>query len=223
MKKIIRPLITVLLSLTAILFVFELMKALIWTVELLLKDSPSRKFMLWFIAGGGIYWVIMCLMWRKYLDLIHTSVHEWLHAFACMVMFRDVQAINATSNRGGVMYHSGDSNLFISLTPYTLPILAFGALLVASFVPAKMAWFYAFPGFFFFLHLHAFVKQIGGHQSDIQNHGLYTSTVYIATFLSMNVAICLYSAGMKLWQGICHFFVTSWNDVMGVVGSLLSL
>ena len=223
MKRFLRPLTVVLLTLTALLFAFELIKSVIWACECILKDSSLRRYLLWFLAGGGFYWLIMCVVWRKYLTLIQTSVHEWLHAFACMVMFRDVQSISSSSNGGGVMYHSGDSNLFISLSPYTLPILAYGALLVASLVPGRMAWFYAFAGFFFFLHMHAFMTQIGGHQTDIRKNGMYTSTVYITTFLSMNVAICIYAAGLKLWPGICHFFTVTWSDLSGIVGSLLSL
>lgn len=213
----------IILTVTALFFTFEFLKSVIWFFDALFQDSYLRRYLLWFIAGGGLYWIVFCVLWRKYLSLIQTSVHEWLHTFACMIMFRDVQAITASSDNGGVMFHSGNSNLFISLTPYTLPILAYGAFFIVSFFPGRMAWVYAIPGFFFFLHVHAFVRQTSIRQPDLQCNGLYMSVVYIATILSMNLAICLYSAGLRLGPGIRHFFSVTWHDFAGFFTSLLNI
>lgn len=221
MNRLIRPVVTLLLTLTALLSVYELVKVLIWAFDtLLLGKKYLRHILLWFLSGGLAYYVVFGLVWRKYRGLIHTTIHEWLHALMCMLMFRDVVSVQSTASDGGVMYHRGGANIFIALAPYTLPILTYVALMIASLMPASVKWFYSMVGFTFFLHMHAFMLQTRLEQPDLQESGLYRSLVFIATFLPMNIAICLYSLGANLWKGIGMYFASVWGDVSGLVVNL---
>ena len=223
MNKITRIISTVILTLTALLSVYEFLKALIWSFDtLLLGTKALRAVMLWFLGGGVVYYLVFGLVWRKYRNLIHTTIHEWLHAFMCMVMFRDVVSVQSTSEDGGVMYHRGDPNIFIALAPYTLPILTYLTLIIAGVMPSSVQWPYVLVGFTFFLHMHAFKRQTRLDQPDLQESGLYRSVVFIATFLPMNVAICLYALKSTLWSGIGAYFVSVWGDISGLVVNLFA-
>jgi len=221
MNRILRTVTTALLTLTALLSVYELLKSLVWSFEtLLLGKEALRHVFLWFLAGGAAYYLVFGLVWRKYRNLIHTTIHEWLHAFMCMVLFKDVMSVKSTADDGGIMYHGGGSNIFITLAPYTLPILTYLTLLIAGFMPAAVKWPYLLVGFTFFMHLHAFKRQTRLDQPDIQEPGTYRSVVFIATFLPMNVSICLYSLGFRLWPGIVTYFTSVWADISGLVTNL---
>lgn len=223
MNKITRIISTVILTLTALLSVYEFMKALIWSFDTLLLGSKAlRSVMLWFLAGGVAYYLVFGLVWRKYRNLIHTTIHEWLHAFMCMIMFRDVVSVQSTSDQGGVMYHRGDANIFIALAPYTLPILTYLTLIIASVMPSAVKWPYILVGFTFFLHMHAFKRQTRLDQPDLQESGIYRSVVFIATFLPMNIAICLYALKNTLWSGIGTYFASVWGDISGLVVNLFA-
>lgn len=221
MNRIIRISTTVLLTLAALLSVYELMKALIWSFDVLLLGKKAlRHVLLWFLAGGFAYYLVFGIVWRKYRGLIHTTIHEWLHALMCMFMFRDVVSVQSTADDGGMMYHRGGANIFIALAPYTLPILTFVALMIASLIPASGRWFYSVVGFTFFLHMHAFMLQTSLEQPDLQESGLYRSLMFIATFLPMNISICFYSLGADLWKGIGMYFASVWGDVSGLIVNL---
>ena len=223
MNKITRIISTVILTLTALLSVYEFMKALIWSFDTLLLGSKAlRSVMLWFLAGGVAYYLVFGLVWRKYRNLIPTTIHEWLHAFMCMIMFRDVVSVQSTSDQGGVMYHRGDANIFIALAPYTLPILTYLTLIIASVMPSAVKWPYILVGFTFFLHMHAFKRQTRLDQPDLQESGIYRSVVFIATFLPMNIAICLYALKTTLWAGIGTYFASVWGDISGLVVNLFA-
>lgn len=223
MNKITRIISTVILTLTALLSVYEFMKALIWSFDTLLLGSKAlRSVILWFLAGGIAYYLVFGLVWRKYRNLIHTTIHEWLHAFMCMIMFRDVVSVQSTSDQGGVMYHRGDANIFIALAPYTLPILTYLTLIIASVMPSAVKWPYILVGFTFFLHMHAFKRQTRLDQPDLQESGIYRSVVFIATFLPMNIAICLYALKNTLWSGIGTYFASVWGDISGLVVNLFA-
>lgn len=223
MNRILRAVTTAVLTLTALLSVYELIKAVIWSFDtLLLGKAALRNALLWFLAGGVVYYLVFGLVWRKYRRLIHTTIHEWLHAFACMIMFRDVVSVKSTSSEGGVMYHTGNSNIFISLAPYTLPILTYLTLAIASVMPLSVKWPMILVGFTFFLHMHAFKVQTRLDQPDLQEGGIFRSVVFIATFLPMNIAIVLYSVGSKLWPGIVTYFTSVWGDISGLFINLFA-
>jgi hypothetical protein len=139
-----------------------------------------------------------------------------------MIMFRDVVSVQSTSDQGGVMYHRGDANIFIALAPYTLPILTYLTLIIASVMPSAVKWPYILVGFTFFLHMHAFKRQTRLDQPDLQESGIYRSVVFIATFLPMNIAICLYALKTTLWAGIGTYFASVWSDISGLVVNLFA-
>ena len=140
----------------------------------------------------------------------------------CMVMFREVVSVKSTSNDGGVMYHGGDPNIFIALAPYTLPILTYLTLIITGVMPSSVKWPYVLVGFTFFMHMHAFMRQTRLDQPDLQESGIYRSVVFIATFLPMNVAICLYALKNTLWSGIGTYFSSVWSDISGLVVNLFA-
>ena len=150
------------------------------------------------------------------MAFLHTLSHEGLHMAACLMLFRKVESLKATSDEGGIIHHYGESNIFISLAPYTLPLITFILLAIQMLISPKYEAFGLVVGFSFFFYLHAFWLDARPYQTDILSHGIVTSYLYIIAFASMNFAICLYAVDMKLFNAFAHYFSDIWGMVAGL-------
>lgn len=212
-SKIGKVVILILLTLGAALFSYQLIKC---------AGYVFRRFnhYYWFFGGGVAYYLVVCLLQRKNLDFFQTWVHEFLHTVMCVVFFHRIELFQASAKKGGVVYHYGGPNMFISLAPYTFPFFTYSLLLVALIIPRRLRWFALFIGFSFFLHMHAIIKQTHPGQSDLTQNGLLLSYAFIITFLCMNICICFYGVDLGLWKGIQYFFGESWDIVYNIIKSI---
>lgn len=208
-KKITHTLIVLLLALMTIIFSVQCIRSVFY-----LGKNISHYY--WFLAGGGAYYLIMCLILRKNLAFFQTWIHEFLHTVICIFTGRRIESFHATANDGGSVYSYGSPNIVLSLAPYTIPFFTFILLLLRLIIPMRFKWFTLLIGFSFFMHLHAFIVQIKPYQTDLIAHGLIKSYLYIFSFLPMNIGICLYSVDMNLWYGIRYFFSESWKMITNV-------
>ena len=172
----------------------------------------------WFWLGGGLYIVAYSTILKKNKSFLHTHSHEWLHAMASLMCFQEIESLRASSKEGGEVRHYGESNIFISLAPYTLPLITIVLLAIQILIPPRFSAFDIVVGYSFFFYLHSFGSDIRPYQTDLLNHGLVTSYLYIIAFASMNFAICLYAVDMSLFPAIGHYFQDIWSMIAGLFG-----
>jgi len=213
-KPIKQTIYTIVFAMTCIITVPALVKAII----LMFKHIYMYW---WFLGGGVLYLIASMLIFKKNMSFLQTLSHESLHMVACLMMFRKVESLKATAANGGVVYHYGDSNMFISLAPYTMPIITLLLLLIQQFIPARFMAFWIVVGFTFFFYLHSFLTQAKPYQTDLKNHGLIPSYLYIISLASFNIAICLLAVDMKLFKALGFYFTDIWNTISGISGSLV--
>ena len=166
----------------------------------------------WFLGGGALYFVSIFIL-RKNLTILQVYSHESLHLFACLLMFRKIDSLTATATKGGVVHFYGDSNMFIALTPYTIPLLTILLLMVQAMIPPRFGAFSLVTGYTLFFYLHSFMVQafVKGN-TDIQRHGTVPSALYIIAVLSLNVAICLLAVEYGFFKGVGVFCREIWRS-----------
>lgn len=200
---------TIVFAITCLITVSELVKAIIHMFKYI--------YMYWWFLGGGVlyYFIASIPIFKKNINFLQTLSHESLHMAACLMMFRTVESLKATAANGDVVYR-GSSNMFISLAPYTMPVITILLLLIQTVIPARFIAFGIVVGFTFFFYLHSFVTQAKPYQTDLKNHGLLPSYLYIVSLASFNTAICLLAIDMKFFKAIGFYFSDIWSMVGGI-------
>lgn len=203
-------LVTILLGVALLLTIPALVRSFIYM-------GAHVKSYLYFFGGGVLYAVAALTLLKSNLQYYQTKHHESLHEAACQILLRPIESISASAGKGGQLVHRGKSNLFITLAPYSFPLFTILLLLIHLMIDPRYPGYLILVGFTFFFFLHAVSLQIGSHQPDLQKFGLVKSYCFIANFLSMNVAIILYSVRMKIWKGFLFYFEDIWRIVKGIV------
>ena len=144
------------------------------------------------IVGIGIaVWL------RDWLEFPNTYGHEHAHMFAALMLFRRVTEVRATTEAGGQLSYHGEPSLWIAAAPYTLPLLAIIASIVALFQHSSTARPICSAAIGFFLGYHVTVasqhairnlrvRAIQGSPTDFTTFGRIWTCLYIWT---LNVAI----------------------------------
>jgi hypothetical protein len=168
------------------------------------------KSYIWFTAGVAAYLALRRLF-RQNIVFLETFTHELTHTVAGLMLFQRIDSFTATNGGGGVIEHSGrhSNNFLISLAPYCLPIFTFFLLLFKYMIAAKSLWvFDVLTGLTAGFHFVAMVKDIGPHQTDIQECGYLFSYLFIFAFLLFNASIILWAVE----YGIGRAFVNWWEN-----------
>ena len=172
----------------------------------------------WYFFGGGALYVVAALtLLKTNLQYYQTKHHESLHEAACQILLRPIESISASAHNGGQLVHGGKSNLFITLAPYSFPVLTYFFLLIHLMIDSKYPGYVILVGFLFFFFLHAVSLQLRTHRSDLQKFGVLKSCLFIADFLSMNIAIVLYSVSMLIGNAFLFYFGDLWRILKGLV------
>lgn len=123
--------------------------------------------------------------------------HEMAHAIFCVLMLRKVHSFQAGSRadaegRIGLVRHEaggGPAGVLISLAPYFFPTLTALLLVVRPLLqPAYRPMMDGLIGWSFGFHLVSFCRDAGTHQSDIREHGVVFSMVFI-TLVNLLVTV----------------------------------
>lgn len=201
---------TVLLALCLFLTVPELIRSFIYV------GDHIKSY--WYFFGGGVLYAVAALtLLKTNLQYYQTKHHESLHEAACQILLRPIESISASSSKGGQLVHGGKSNLFITLAPYSFPLFTYLFLLLHLMIDPKYPGYLILVGFSFFFFLHAVSLQLSTRQPDLHRFGVLRSCLFIADFLSMNVAIILYAVRMKIGKAFLFYFEDIWRIVKGLV------
>lgn len=136
------------------------------------------------LVGVGLLWA------RRPQAYIHTLIHETCHAILCIVFFVKINSFKVTDGNGGCVGHERVDPFratFISIAPYTLPLLLGMVLLSRQYLTLDKLWLQitgALAGFLLIHHYHAVYHNvrinISGKQSDLVKVGRPLSFVLIA-------------------------------------------
>jgi len=127
----------------------------------------------WLLYGMAIYFIIRKLnMLSRNEQWLQTTSHEMTHAVVGIMFFHKIHSLQADEEYGEVQ-HSGQrfGSIFISLSPYCLPIFTFALLLLRIMAANKMLYvFDLLLGFSLAFHIVCFASQTRLNQPDIKMH-----------------------------------------------------
>ncbi|MDR2084533.1 MAG: hypothetical protein LBP67_06025 [Bacteroidales bacterium] len=175
------------------------------------------KAYMWFGIGMGVYFILRLIL-NKNKRWFQTFTHELSHTVVGLMFFRKIHSFRAGEGEGEI-YHSGRyrKNIFISLAPYCLPIYTYLFCIIRIICAEEYLYIFdILLGFTLAFHLTCFFSQMGAHQTDIREFGLFTSYVFIFAFMAFNVTIVLLTIQMGLIDAFVCQFKNFWSDIMVV-------
>lgn len=176
---------------------------------------------IWLYGGIALYFLLRRLPFmRKNEKWMQTTSHELTHALVGMMFFRrKIHSLQAGDGTG-VVEHSGDrhfGSIFISLAPYCLPIFTYGFLIFRLLGAQETIFvFDAIVGITLGFHILCFITQTGSYQTDIQNHGIACSYIFIAGHLLFNATIVLLSVRLGVLGAFGDIFTGFWEQIVGL-------
>lgn len=182
-----------------------------------------------FLAIGVVLCIILQkTLLKKNLDLLQTMSHEGAHMLVGGIFLRQkFTSFKASASDGGEVNYLGRRNIFMSLAPYYLPYLTFGLLLIRLMIkPECLPVIDTLIGVSLMFHISCWAVQIRSYQTDLRNHGLFRSYLFIVTLIAFNFAIVFYSLGVAdnipvdLWRANAIYFRQAYADVVWAVGLL---
>jgi hypothetical protein len=125
------------------------------------------------------------------LQFAHVFLHEASHIVASMLSGHSVRELYVSAaGNGHVM--TNQSNILVSLAPYSMSLAPMLLLIVASFVRPEVALvFVGSAGFLFGDHLVSVVRDFRPYQPDIQRHGTLPSLCFVALFNVISVSLVM--------------------------------
>ena len=206
MKILYYPIILICLALTIIEF--------IPTVAFASTHVATYQWLLYGMAG---YFVLTLLPFvRKNIEWLQTFSHELTHTIVGLLFFRKIHSFSAEQGTG-MMTHSGCrfGSIFISLSPYCLPIFTYAFLLLRIIGDASMLYvFDIFIGITLAFHISCFWRQTGLYQTDIQSEGYIRSFLFIIWGWVFNASVILLSIRKGIVDTMMYLFPRYWQTLL---------
>lgn len=149
-------------------------------------------------AGLGTLISVALMLWKKPNWFIHTTIHEFCHLLACLMLLVRPHSFSTSNGDGGaVTYQHCDPlrDTLIALAPYTMPLVLTAALLIRRFVPGDAPWpalATGFAAFAYFHHLQGLYHNVRlnfwGKETDLARAGRPLSLVLISGVLMLVTA-----------------------------------
>ena len=144
------------------------------------------------LAGFALYG--LCTLTLKIPRVEHNLnwfmkfTHELTHTLVAVLFFAKIREFVVKDHECYVCYKAGPIGYVpITLSPYCIPIYTFMLLPFRFFGDSHyMVVFDILIAFTYAFHIHSFVRQTSGEQSDIEGCGLARSAMFI-TFVHMSV------------------------------------
>ena len=158
-----------------------------------------------------VIWAVMLTRTRR-VGVWTTFEHELTHAVLCVLLFRRVSEIVASTRASlsgsvGHVRHEADGgwrDTLIALAPYFFPTYAVGLLLLRPIISAEALQFYDVAvGFTFGYHVLSTLKEFSLRQTDITGQGIFFSCVFLLLAnMIMIIGILLFvsSGWPALWE-----------------------
>lgn len=196
-------------------------------------DNASILDQLTVYKWPGVGICVFCVIYRivKHNFLwIETFSHELTHAFFALILQGRIHSFNANEG-SGMMSHSGVMKwglVPISLAPYCFPLFTYFLLSFRHLMDFHGKWvFDIIIGLTIAFHVTCFKKQIGNHQTDINQYPLLFSYYYIFVTWIVNLCIILVSFfpnmykhselvwyyGYGMWSSLARWPEEMWNTL----------
>lgn len=173
----------------------------------------------WYSVLGAL--VFMAVKFFRLIDPILVFVyvvgHELTHALAALMCFGRV--VNVSVDIEGGYVDTDKDNLFISLSPYFVPLwmlLWLGCFYVLSWLcpfDSCMAWFYAGFGFWWAFHVYWTLWVIPREQPDLLENGVVLSFMIIMLANIGALLLVLRGFGVISFKGYAEDFVNCAFDI----------
>lgn len=171
----------------------------------------------WLLYGMAIYFILRkSSIFSRNEQWLQTTSHEMTHAVVGMMFFHKIHSLQANEGYGEVQ-HSGKrlGGIFISLSPYCLPIFTFALLFLRIMAANKMLYvFDLLIGFSLAFHIVCFATQTRFNQPDIINQGYVRAGLFIVAAWLFNATIILLSIRKGIIGAITYIFPQYWNDLV---------
>ena len=146
-------------------------------------DTPWTREQQYFLCGVLTYCFIQLLVFKP--AYLYVLSHEAVHVLATWLSFGKVRAFRVTSTGGSVS--TSKSSLFISLSPYFVPLYAI-ILTVIYYFTVNMLWWLGISARLYFLfllgmtiafHIITTIDTLKTKQPDLIKTGYLTSSILI--------------------------------------------
>lgn len=226
MNKLWRFISSAFFVLTAVVCVFELYRSFVFIVNQIVSGFYTSY--LFLSTGIALCIILQKTLLRKNIGLLQTMSHEGAHMLVgCILLRQKFTSFRASAEKGGEVNYLGHRNIFMSLAPYYLPYLTFGLLLIRLMIkPEYLPIIDTLTGVSLMFHISCWSAQTRNYQTDLRNHGLFRSYLFIVTLIAFNFAIVFYSLGVAdnmpvdLWRANAIYFEQAYSDVVWAVGLL---
>ena len=171
----------------------------------------------WMLLGAAAYFIIRRFsFFARNEKWMQTTSHEATHAIVGIMFFHKIHSLEANEDHG-VVYHSGRKfgDIFISLSPYCLPIFTYGLLLFRIIGSTSMLYvFDILIGFSLAFHILCFYKQTSLKQPDIQGQGYFRAFLFLFVSWLFNSTIILLSIRKGIVEAVIYIFEKYWNTIV---------
>lgn len=164
---------------------------------------PLSRFAIGIILGAWLSYFL-------FRPSAETLLHEMKHALVSTFLGNKWKGMTVEGESGEFAYQyykeTAAYNAFISLAPYWLPVFAALALGIGSiFLHQHHTWLCLVVGLAWGSDLYLAIKDIGPHQSDLQNiRGGYSIGWLYALVMNIAVASILTTWAMLNWKGFAQ-------------------
>ena len=170
----------------------------------------------WLGVGIASYLLVRRLnFFSRNEEWLQTMSHELSHAFVGMLFLHKIHSLQ-TSERSGTVYHSGRvGGIFISLAPYTLPLLTYMLMLLRLLGDNEMLYIFdLLIGFTLGFYIVCFYRQTRPYQTDIKGQGYLRSLLFILVAWIVNATIILLTTCEGLGGAIVITVSAYWDMIV---------
>lgn len=219
---------TCLLLPLSVVMVYALMVQLYHAAPVVGDFDFWQSIPVWYSVLGAL--VFIAIKYFRLVDPIlmfcYVLGHELTHALAALLCFGKVQALSVDLDGGYV--DTDKDNLFISLSPYFVPLwmLAWlGGVYVLNWIfpfASYLPWFYAGFGFWWCFHVYWTLWIIPREQPDLLENGVVLSFMIIMLTNIVGLLLMLRCFGVISFRGYWHDFQTCAVEIYTTYHELLT-
>ena len=197
----------------SIVMVYAMMLQLYHAAPMVGNMDFWQSLPVWYSVLGAL--LFMAVKYFRLIDpmlvFIYVAGHELTHALAALLCFGKV--VNMRVDIDGGYIDTDKDNLFISLSPYFVPIWMLcwlGCFYAVNWIwpsDACMAWFYAGFGFWWTFHIYWTLWVIPREQPDLLENGVVLSFMIIMLANISALLLVLRGFGVISLKGYAQDFV----------------
>ena len=168
------------------------------------------------LSGMGAYIIMGFIPFlSKNREHLRTLSHEFTHWLVGICFFHKIHALNVQGETGYVSHSGGRfGDMFIGLSPYCIPVFTVLLLFLRMIIiPGAMVGFDVAVGLTLAFHIGCFATQMGIHQTDITERGIFKSYVFIIAVWLFFALLILLTIKYNLFEAVEYIFKGYWHNL----------